>query len=69
MVSRELVAASTRPLVLSVLATGENYGYAIIQQVVNLSGGELSWSALSGIAPSGEGKADSLTVENRGVRP
>lgn len=44
MVSRELVAASTRPLVLSVLATGENYGYAIIQQVVSLSGGELSWS-------------------------
>ena len=44
MVSRELIAASTRPLVLAVLAKGENYGYAIIQQVRELSGGELQWS-------------------------
>jgi PadR family transcriptional regulator, regulatory protein PadR len=44
MVSKELVAASTRPLVLSVLARGESYGYAIIQQVRELSGGELEWS-------------------------
>lgn len=44
MVSRELIAASTRPLVLAVLAKGENYGYAIIQQVRDMSGGELSWS-------------------------
>jgi PadR family transcriptional regulator PadR len=43
-VSKELVAASTRPLVLSVLAQGENYGYAIIQRVRELSGGELEWS-------------------------
>lgn len=44
MMSKELVAASTRPLVLAVLARGENYGYAIIQQVKELSGGELEWS-------------------------
>ncbi len=44
MVSKELVAASTRPLVLGVLAQGENYGYAIIQRVRELSGGELEWS-------------------------
>ncbi|MCA9135819.1 MAG: helix-turn-helix transcriptional regulator [Planctomycetales bacterium] len=44
MVSRELIAATTRPLVLAVLAKGENYGYAIIQQVRELSGGELDWS-------------------------
>ncbi|MBL8892027.1 MAG: helix-turn-helix transcriptional regulator [Planctomycetaceae bacterium] len=44
MVSRELIAASTRPLVLAVLAKGENYGYAIIQQVRELSGGDLEWS-------------------------
>ena len=44
MVSRELIAASTRPLVLAVLSQGENYGYAIIQQVRELSGGELEWS-------------------------
>lgn len=44
MVSRELIAASTRPLVLAVLSKGENYGYAIIQQVRELSGGALEWS-------------------------
>ena len=43
-VSKELVAASTRPLLLGVLAEGENYGYAIIQRVRDLSGGELEWS-------------------------
>ena len=44
MVSKELIAASTRPLVLAVLSKSENYGYAIIQQVRDLSGGELEWS-------------------------
>lgn len=44
MVSRELIAASTRPLVMAVLSKGENYGYAIIQQVRELSCGELEWS-------------------------
>ena len=44
MVSKELVAASTRPLVLSVLAQGEDYGYAIIQRVRDLSDGRLDWS-------------------------
>ena len=44
MVCRELIAASTRPLVLAVLSKGENYGYAIIQQVREMSGGELEWS-------------------------
>lgn len=44
MIAKELVAASTRPLVLAVLAKGENYGYAIIQQVRECSGGELEWS-------------------------
>ena len=44
MTTRELVAASTRPLLLSVLARGESYGYAIIQAVLDLSDGELEWS-------------------------
>ena len=43
-VSRELIAASTRPLVMAVLSKGENYGYAIIRQVREMSGGELEWS-------------------------
>ena len=44
MVSKELVAASTVPLVLSVLAEGENYGYALIQRVRELSSGRLEWT-------------------------
>jgi PadR family transcriptional regulator PadR len=44
MLSRELVAASTRPLLLSLLAEGESYGYELIQRVKELSGGELHWT-------------------------
>jgi DNA-binding PadR family transcriptional regulator len=44
MVSKDLVAASSRPLVLSVLSEGESYGYAILQRVRQLSGGELQWT-------------------------
>lgn len=43
-VSKELVAASSRPMVLSILAGGESYGYEILKQVKLLSGGELEWS-------------------------
>jgi DNA-binding PadR family transcriptional regulator len=44
MLSKELVAASTIPLVLSVLTRGETYGYALIQQVRELSGGRIEWT-------------------------
>ena len=44
MVSKELIAASTKPLVLAVLSRGESYGYAIIQEVRTQSGGTLEWS-------------------------
>jgi len=43
-ISKDLVAASATPLVLSLLAQGESYGYAIIQRVRELSGGTLEWS-------------------------
>jgi len=43
-ISRELVAASSKPLVLSVLAKRESYGYDIIRQVKELSGGQLEWA-------------------------
>ncbi|MGV3533341.1 MAG: PadR family transcriptional regulator [Chthoniobacteraceae bacterium] len=42
--SKELIAASTRPLLLSLLAEGDSYGYALIQRVKELSGGKLLWS-------------------------
>ncbi len=44
MLSKELVAASTTTLVLSILSQGEDYGYALIQRVNELSGGEVQWS-------------------------
>jgi PadR family transcriptional regulator, regulatory protein PadR len=44
MASRNLVAASATPILMAVLAHGESYGYAIIQRVRTLSGGELEWT-------------------------
>ena len=44
MLSKELVAASTVPLVLSVLTAGESYGYELIQRVRELSGGQIKWT-------------------------
>ena len=41
---KELVAASSVPLVLSILTEGESYGYAIIQRVKELSGGQIEWT-------------------------
>jgi len=43
-IDKDLVAASSTPLVLSILAEGENYGYAILRLVRELSGGELQWT-------------------------
>src|SRR6185437_16214583 len=42
--SKDLVAASSTPLVLGILAEGESYGYAIIKRVAELSGGHLQWT-------------------------
>ena len=44
MIRKELVAASAEPLVLALLAKGESYGYAIIQEVKARSGGKLQWT-------------------------
>ena len=44
MISKELVAASTMPMVLSILSEGEGYGYQIIRRVQELSGGKMEWS-------------------------
>jgi DNA-binding PadR family transcriptional regulator len=41
---KELVAASSVPLVLSILTEGDSYGYAIIQRVKDLSGGKIEWT-------------------------
>lgn len=44
MVSKSLVAASAKPIILSLLLGGENYGYRILQRVQIVSGGVLEWS-------------------------
>ena len=44
MIPTALVAASIKPFVLSILAEGESYGYAIIQRVKHLSGGQIEWT-------------------------
>ena len=43
-IDKDLVAASATPLVLSILAEDESYGYAILKRVRALSGGELEWT-------------------------
>src|SRR5215218_3415572 len=43
-ITKDLVAASTTPLVLGILAEGESYGYAILKQVGDLSKGRLEWT-------------------------
>jgi DNA-binding PadR family transcriptional regulator len=44
MLSKELVAASAEPLILSLLSGGESYGYAIIQEVKARSKDRIQWT-------------------------
>lgn len=43
-IDKDLVAAMATPLVLSILAEGESYGYAILKRVKELSGGDIEWT-------------------------
>ena len=43
MLTRELAGASAKPIILSILASGESYGYAILKRIEDLSRGQLSW--------------------------
>jgi PadR family transcriptional regulator, regulatory protein PadR len=43
-ISKDLVAATSRMLILSILCAGENYGYQILQIVKLLSEGQWCWS-------------------------
>ena len=42
--SKDLVAASATPLILTILAEGESYGYAIIKRVRELSNDRMCWA-------------------------
>lgn len=41
---KDLMAASSTPIVLAILGEGDSYGYAIIQRVRELSGGRIEWT-------------------------
>jgi DNA-binding PadR family transcriptional regulator len=43
-INKDLVAASSTPIVLAILAEQDNYGYAILQRVRELSGGRMAWT-------------------------
>ncbi|MEO0473928.1 MAG: PadR family transcriptional regulator [Bacteroidota bacterium] len=43
MASKDLIAASTIPIILSLLKRGDNYGYQLIKDVQEISGGSLQW--------------------------
>ena len=42
--SKDLIAASSTPMVLAILADEDSYGYAILQRVRELSGGRMEWT-------------------------
>lgn len=44
MITRELVAASAEPMILALLARGESYGYAIIQEIKKRSENKIEWT-------------------------
>jgi len=44
MIEKELIAASTAPLILSLLSKRESYGYELIQEVKRLSQGDIAWT-------------------------
>jgi PadR family transcriptional regulator PadR len=43
-INKDLVAASSTPIVLGILSEGDSYGYAILRRVRELSAGHLEWT-------------------------
>src|SRR5256885_1423989 len=43
-INKDLIAASSTPLVLAILTEEDSYGYAILQRVRELSGGRMEWT-------------------------
>ncbi len=42
--NKDLIAASSTPMVLAILAEQDSYGYAIIKRVRELSSGNMEWT-------------------------
>lgn len=43
-INKDLIAASSTPIVLAILADGDSYGYAILKRVQDASGGKMAWT-------------------------
>ncbi|HET7369476.1 MAG TPA: helix-turn-helix transcriptional regulator [Gammaproteobacteria bacterium] len=43
-INKDLIAASSTPIVLAILAEEDSYGYAILKRVRELSGGRIEWT-------------------------
>src|ERR671916_792616 len=43
-INKDLIAASSTPIVLAILAEEDSYGYAILKRVRELSGGRMEWT-------------------------
>lgn len=43
-INKDLMAASSSPIVLAILAEADSYGYAILQRVRELSLGQIEWT-------------------------
>lgn len=43
-INKDLMAASSTPIVLAILAEADSYGYAILKSVRELSGGRMEWT-------------------------
>lgn len=43
-INKDLVAASSTPIVLGILSEGDSYGYAILKRVRELSAGRMEWT-------------------------
>jgi PadR family transcriptional regulator PadR len=43
-INKDLMAASSTPIVLAILAERDSYGYAIMKRVRELSGGHMEWT-------------------------
>ena len=43
-INKDLIAASSTPIVLAILAEADSYGYNIIKRVREVSGGRMEWT-------------------------
>jgi DNA-binding PadR family transcriptional regulator len=43
-INKDLMAASSTPIVLAILAEGDSYGYRILKRVRELSAGHMEWT-------------------------